>query len=129
MVPPRGAGSDSGPVLDAAARSAYKARLLALEDELAEAEANNDAGRSGRLSEERDLILTELGAALGLGGRVRTAGDRVERARKAVTMRISTALKAIGSVHPELGRHLRSSVVTGRFCSYRPERPTVWSIG
>jgi hypothetical protein len=50
----------------------------------------------------------------------------VERARKAVTMRIATAVRAIESVHPELARHLRNSVSTGRFCGYRPDRPVTW---
>ncbi|HLJ06969.1 MAG TPA: hypothetical protein VKX24_00405 [Acidimicrobiia bacterium] len=42
-------------------------------------------------------------------------------------MRISTAVKAIDAVHPDLARHLRLSVSTGRFCAYRPERPTTWT--
>lgn len=75
---------------------------------------------------EKDFLLAELGAALGLGGRPRVAGDRVERARKAVTMRIGTAQKAIAQVHPGLARHLRNSLTTGRFCCYRPEDEVTW---
>ena len=55
-----------------------------------------------------------------------STGDRAERARKAVTMRIATAQKAIAEAHPELAQHLRLSVSTGRFCCYRPERPVTW---
>jgi hypothetical protein len=43
-------------------------------------------------------------------------------------MRISTALKAIDTVHPELARHLRNSVSTGRFCSYRPDHELTWQL-
>jgi hypothetical protein len=43
-------------------------------------------------------------------------------------MRVGTALKAIAEVHPALARHLRASVSTGRFCSYRPEDPVTWDV-
>lgn len=115
-----------GPVLDGAARNAYARRLQEIEDELDAAAADHDEGQVDRLTEEKEFLLAELGAALGLGGRARIAADPAERARKAVTMRIGTALKAIDAVHPELGRHLHNSVSTGRFCCYRPEEPVVW---
>jgi hypothetical protein len=43
-------------------------------------------------------------------------------------MRIGTALKAIETVHPELARHLRNSISTGRFCSYRPDQDVTWQL-
>jgi hypothetical protein len=55
-------------------------------------------------------------------------GDPTERARKAVTERIRTALERIGSAHPALGRHLENSIRTGIFCSYRPEAPVDWKL-
>lgn len=122
----RAAGGDTGPVLDRRARDAYRRRLEDLEDELTGADEAGDIGRVAALREERDFLAVELGSALGLGGRGRAAGDRVERARKAVAMRISTALRAISDVHPDLARHLHVSVVTGRFCVYRPEQPARW---
>jgi hypothetical protein len=73
-------------------------------------------------------LLQNLPGALGLGGRPRVTGDRVERARKAVAMRIGTALKAIEGGHPELARHLRNSVSTGRFCSYLPDQDVSWQF-
>jgi hypothetical protein len=45
-----------------------------------------------------------------------------------VAMRIGTALKAIEPVHPELAQHLRNSVSTGRFCSYRPDQELSWQL-
>jgi hypothetical protein len=56
------------------------------------------------------------------------AADPVERARKAVAMRIAIALRGIEAVHRPLARHLRHAVITGRFCSYRPERPVNWNL-
>jgi hypothetical protein len=126
--PARAAGGDTGPVLDATARASYRARIVELEDEIATAERHSDAARAERLRTERDVIAAELAAALGLGGRARVGGDRVERARKAVTMRIATALRTIEAAHPALGRHLRVAVTTGRFCAYRPEQPATWKV-
>jgi hypothetical protein len=123
-----GAGHDTGPMIDAEARSAYRRRLVDLEEEIDEASRDHDQGRLEKLQAEKDYLTAELAAAFGLGGRVRVTGDRTERARKAVAMRISTALKAIETVYPELARHLRNSVSTGRFCSYRPDQELTWQL-
>ncbi|MCA1841604.1 MAG: hypothetical protein LC792_00170, partial [Actinobacteria bacterium] len=125
--PAEAAEAGTGAVLDRQARAAYRSRLAELAEDLAAAEADHDLGRVERLRAERDFLAAELGAALGLGGRPRAEGDRTERARKAVTMRIATALKAIDAAHPDLARHLRLAVSTGRFCAYRPEQPTTWT--
>ena len=124
----RSAEGHAGPVLDRQARDAYRSRLTELEQEVTEAEERHDLDRAAGLREERDFLAAELAAALGLGGRDRLAGDRVERARKAVAMRIETAMRAIAEVHPALARHLRASVATGRFCAYRPEEPVTWRL-
>jgi hypothetical protein len=127
--PPRAAaGADTGPVLDATARTAYRQRLTDLAQDIAEAEREGDQGRVAKLRDEQDFIAAELTAAYGMGGRVRTTGDTAERARKAVSMRIATALRAIREVHPTLARHLDLSVATGRFCVYRPEEPVAWRL-
>jgi tetratricopeptide (TPR) repeat protein len=125
--PPRmAAGGDTGPVLDGAARAAYKRRLTELETDIAEAEQDGESQLAGTLTDERDFLVHELAAAYGLGGRARTTGDPAERARKAVAMRIATAIKAIREVHPQLARHLELAVSTGRFCVYRPEEAVTW---
>jgi hypothetical protein len=124
--PGRTSGADLGPLLDDAARATYRERLRELEEDLAEAEADNDLIRAEKARTERDFLARELASALGLGGRARTAGDPVERSRKAVSLRIGTAIKAIEHVHPALGRHLRASVHTGRQCVYEPEDDVTW---
>jgi hypothetical protein len=110
---------DTGEVLDAAARDAYKRRLAELESEpsLSEAEAL-----------EREMLLDQLAGAYGLGGRVRRTGSSSEKARSAVTARIRDALKRVAALDPELGRHLTHSVRTGTFCSYGPETPVAWRL-
>ena len=118
----------AGPMLDDAARRSYARRLRDLEEDLADAMAAADDGRVTRLDHEREFLLAELSRAYGIGGRARTAADPAERARKAVGMRIATALRSIAAVHPQLARHLDRSLVTGRFCSYQPESPTTWTV-
>ena len=116
------------PVLDDQARAAYRTRLAQLDEELAEADAHHDIERSARLAAERDALIAELAHAAGLGGRSRRLGDVTERARTTVTARIRDAIGRIERVHPELGRHLRASIVTGARCSYRPAETVRWSI-
>jgi hypothetical protein len=45
-----------------------------------------------------------------------------------VTARIKDAIRRIGAVHPDLGRHLARSVRTGAFCIYEPDQPASWSV-
>jgi hypothetical protein len=68
-------------------------------------------------------------SAFAIGGRARPSGDAVERARKAIYNRVRDSVARISELHPELGRHLRAAVRTGRVCSYQPERRTEWSVG
>jgi hypothetical protein len=115
-------------ILDQQAREAYRTRLVELRDELGEAEEANDIERAARARFEMDILAGELASALGLGGRSRTIGDPTERARKAVTERIRAAIRRIEQAHPQMGRHLRHSIHTGAFCSYRPEATTDWAV-
>ncbi len=110
---------DTGEVLDATARDAYKRRLAELEEQesLSEAEAT-----------ERALLLEQLASAYGLGGRTRRTGSSAERARSAVTARVRDTVRKLAQLDPELGRHLEHSVRTGTFCSYAPEHAVTWHL-
>jgi AAA ATPase domain len=125
---PAVAALGADPILDDRARAAYRARLAELDDELAEADARHDIERSARLAAERDALIGELARATGLGGRRRRLGDATERARTTVTARIRDAIGRIERAHPELGRHLRASIVTGARCAYRPAETVRWDI-
>lgn len=120
--------SDTGEMLDATARAAYRRRLQELESDADDADAMGDAERSAQLAAERDALLTGLTAAYGLGGRARRMGSPAERARTAVTTRIRDAIRRIGRSDPELGEHLARSVRTGTFCVYDPAAPAQWSV-
>ncbi|HMH35455.1 MAG TPA: AAA family ATPase, partial [Streptosporangiaceae bacterium] len=120
--------SDTGEVIDAQARAAYRQRLRELEEAAAEADAAADIERSAGIAAERDALVAALTEAYGLGGRVRRSGSVAERARTAVTARIRDAIRRISEAHPELGRHLARSVRTGTFCVYEPDQPVRWSL-
>jgi hypothetical protein len=121
---------DAGELLDADARSAYKARLEELHGELDEAEEFHDIGRTARLREEMDVLAGELARASGLGGRVRKAGSDAERARLNVTRALRKVVRKIQAECPVLGRHLDRSVQTGLFCAYEPDPtfPVEWEL-
>ncbi len=118
---PGGGELETGaPLLDPAAKAAYRQRLIDLRLTMEEAENNGDLGRSERAQEEIELLSAELSRAVGLGGRDRQAGSTAERARSNVTMRIRNAMKKVGEISVVVGRHLEGAVQTGTFCSYRP---------
>jgi tetratricopeptide (TPR) repeat protein len=123
-----GTERDVGEALDATARAEYRARLLDLEEEIDEADVNNDPERASLAREEREFLLGELRAAVGLGGRARRVLDPAERARKAVTGRIRDAVIHVEAAHPGAGQHLRRSIRTGTFCVYDPPGPTAWRL-
>lgn len=121
---------DAGAILDAEAKAAYRERLAELDDEIEQATACGDAERAERAAEEREFLLRELSAAVGLGGRDRRAGSAAERARVNVRRTIKSALERLREHCPALGEHLTRTVHTGTFCSYTPDprAPITWDL-
>jgi tetratricopeptide (TPR) repeat protein len=111
---------DAGELLDEAARKAYRKRLEELEDAVAEAESFGDASRADRARTEIEMLASELGRAVGLGGRARKAGAAGERARSAVQRRIRHAIDRIATKSPALASFLERSIRTGNYCSFVP---------
>jgi len=124
---PRPAAS-SQPVLDAKARREIGSRLVSLDSDIEEAESYQDYGRLEVLRGEREALAREVRAATARAGRQRQMPREDERARKAVSARIRDAIVKIGKVHAELGRHLDSSIETGRSCRYAPQAPVSWRL-
>jgi len=109
-----------GDALDATAARSYRARLAALEDELAAAEAAADAGRAELARREHAFLQAELSRAFGLGGAPRPAGSSSERARVNVQRRLKDAIARIAEHDAAIGAYLRAAVRTGTFCTFRP---------
>lgn len=110
----------TGPVLDAAARDAYKRRLGKVTAALEAADRAGDKEVAARAEAEREALLHELRAAAGLGGRVRDAAPEAERARVNVTRTLRAAIERIADGAPAAASHLRASVRTGASCRYDP---------
>ncbi|MGZ5396455.1 MAG: hypothetical protein ACXWEI_13590, partial [Mycobacterium sp.] len=119
------------PVIDEDARQAYRRRLSEVEQDIAEAEADNDAGRAERARSDREFLLAELSGAVGLGGRLRGTGGAAERARTSVTRSLRYALARVTEQHGALGEHLGRTVHTGSYCRYEPDpvAPISWTVG
>jgi hypothetical protein len=114
-------GGDGGPVLDVQAQRAYRRRVAELREDLAEAERFNDLARATRCREELDVLVHELAASVGLGGRARRMASPAERARINITKTVLAAIRKIDHEHPGLGRHLHTTIRTGTFLSYTPD--------
>lgn len=121
---------DAGALLDAKACGQYRARIGEMRDELAEAAQHNDPMRAARLRSELESLRDQIGAAVGLGGRVRKAASHSERARLMVTKAIKAAITKIRASDPSMGRYLATSIKTGNYCSYDPDpaRPISWQL-
>ncbi|QGN34935.1 hypothetical protein [Microlunatus sp. Gsoil 973] len=116
-------------VIDGRALAAYRARLAAIEEELAEAEDWSDLARMESLGQERSALLDQVAESTGIGGRLRPTSSTAERARVAVSKAISVALDRIEQRDAELAEHLRSSVHNGAECSYQPgDDHPVWIL-
>jgi hypothetical protein len=114
-------GPDSNPLLDPTAKAEYRRRIEELRAAMDEATAFNDTARAADLGKELEFIALELSRAVGVGGRDRKHRAEDERARVNVTNATRTLTAKIAKEHPFLGRYLRLTIRTGRFCSYRPD--------
>jgi tetratricopeptide (TPR) repeat protein len=120
--------SSGQPVIDKKARAEYQQRIRDLQQEIHQAEQDHDLGVLNKLQDEYDQLLEHISSSLGLSGKIRQAGNPIEKARSAVTWRIRNAISKIEKAHPDLGKHLSHAVNTGTFCSYEPESRVEWTI-
>jgi hypothetical protein len=121
---------DSGPLLDARAKEAYRRRLTEIEEDIAEATSMADLGRIAQAQAEREFLVHELSRAVGLGDRDRRAGSASERARVSVTRAVRQALARVRDHHLPLADHLERVVRTGTHCAYLPDprMPVTWTF-
>jgi len=89
------AAAGTGPVLDAAAKDAYRRRLDALDAGLDAADRAGDRAAAERIGAERQALADELRRAAGLAGRNRQASPEAERARVNVTRTLRATIERI----------------------------------
>ena len=118
----------AGDVMDARGLEDIRNHLEDLETEYASVVAAGDGERAVEVAEKIDQLKKYLSSAEGLGGRCRKSADTTERARKAVSKCINSALDKIKTIHPSLWCHLDSSIQVGRTCWYRPSESTGWVL-
>ena len=120
---------DAGEMLDEGAKTAYRRRLVEIEDDIEQARTLGDTSREMQADAEREFLMRELARAVGLGGRDRRAASASERARSGVTRAVRQAIVRIGEHHRELGEHLDHAVRTGTYCAYVPDpaAPAAWT--
>ena len=118
------------PVIDDAARDAYRRRLAEVDDDIEEAKLMNDLGRVDLAQRDREYLIAELTSAVGLAGRTRLVGGSTERARTSVTRALRYSLGRMATHHAALAAHLEHSVHTGTYCVYRPDpiAPLSWEL-
>jgi len=109
----------AGEVLDDRAMADYRSRAESLQTEIEQARQFNDTGRVQLLQDEIEALAEQITSATGLGGRRRSVGDSLDRARKAVSMAIVRTIAQILKADPALGDHLDKHVTRGAFLSYR----------
>jgi predicted ATPase/class 3 adenylate cyclase len=121
---------DAGPVLDEAAKAAYRLRMQQLRQEIDEAQDWQDPERAARAELEFEALTRQLASAVGLGGRNRVAASSSERARVSVRKAISAAITRITEQDRDLGLLLSTTVTTGTYCRYTPDPrlPVSWTL-
>ncbi|MEU4091662.1 AAA family ATPase [Streptomyces sp. NPDC026673] len=118
------------PLLDDAARAAYRRRLTTLEERLDAADRAGDVDAAAAVQAERGALLAELRRATGVAGRPRTHGNEAERARVGATRALWGTVRRIEAAAPLAGAHLRASLRTGRLMRYQPAPggPGRWQV-
>jgi len=117
----------AGEAVDKDALSAYRARYLELEEEMAEARGNNDLAQESRVRQEMEMLKSEIQRDQGLGGRIRKEADDRERVRKAVRNAIRRAIEKIGQYDKALAEHLTAPrIQCGTTPCYLPDIDIEW---
>lgn len=105
-------------VVDHRAIESYRRRTEELTRLLDDVDLSLEVAEQYR--EELADLAAAVASAVGLGGKVRHFPDNDERARTAVRKALMRAVERVDDAEPELGQHLRSSLITGIICRYSP---------
>lgn len=120
----------TAPILDDTAKRHYRARIVALETELDDADQSGDTARAAKANTEREALLDELRRATGLGGRPRRDTAEAQRARVNVTRTVRAVIDRLAVTAPAAAAYLHACVRTGQACRYEPAPggPARWHV-
>lgn len=121
---------DAGPVLDGAARAAYRHEIERLRVAIDDALEAGMLDTAESMQDELDVLVAQLASAFGLGGRERRAGSAAEKARINVTRAIRAAIRSLAEALPAVGAALDRGVRTGGYCVFEPadDDEFVWIV-
>ena len=113
---------------DQKAKLTYHKKLRDIQEDIEEAERLSNSTQLEKLYKEYDDLVVYLTRSMGLGQKARKINNSIDKARSAVTWRIRNVIKKMEKEHEALARHLKNSIKTGTFCSYMPEKLTIWEL-
>lgn len=125
-----GGGMAPQPTFDRTAEINFEKRRRDLRRELDQAETHNDEATTERVRGELEDLESEVKAAAGLGNTSRPLGplNPAKKAQVAAGQAIHRAYKTMRDSMPELVKHLKASITTGRECAYRPSTQYDWEF-
>jgi hypothetical protein len=102
----------------------YVSRLREIKEEIAESKELGEHERSDSLLEEQQWILETINHEKRI-----SSNTSNEKSWKRVSNAINDAINKLDrSRYPLLVEHLKSSIKTGNFCSYKPQKKTEWVV-
>jgi 7-cyano-7-deazaguanine synthase in queuosine biosynthesis len=120
---------ESDAAADRDARTALRARLAEIAEEIEDARQREDAACEEELSEERTRLLTEAKRTIGIHGRPAQLGDVRRRVSKAVGNAISRAIAEIRKYDAYLADHFDSTDLRrGNTLLYAPSNGIEWVV-
>jgi hypothetical protein len=116
---------DPIPIIDKGARQSIR---LGIENIQGKLESENFASPDEKvmLQDELNILTKYISAATRLDGRDRCDNSSVDKARKNISGCIRRAITKISKYNEPLYFHLKSSIKTGIYCSYIPDKIIEW---
>lgn len=118
-------------LLDKEAIAAYRKYYSKLKDELEDETTSKCKEEKDDIEKEMEKVIKVLTAGCDKNGEPRKIADEAEKARKAIRKAIKESLDKIKddkNGHPVLWKHFKSTLTTGKFCSYKSEKYIPWKL-
>lgn len=119
---------NTGAVADRKALGQYREKAHSLLQEIDEAREADNAVEVSRLEKEIAAITSAINEATGLGGRLRTSGDKRKNVRDAFRNAVKRAITYIGKYDTLLAEHLEGCITLGNEAAYTTKENIVWEV-